>query len=126
MLKFVYKICPVIVKYVDTPPKGFAGYSYGWLVEIKKSHKDDAGLLAHELTHSRQFYRTLGFWGLLYKSKKRRYKYELEAYRVQLSFAVGDERVRLADKFAGFMIDNYDLNIDRAATKAALLKGLNK
>ena len=57
--------------------------------------------------------------------KKFRYKYELDAYTVQLSFAVGDERVRLADKFAGFMADKYDLGIDRGKTKELLLKGLS-
>lgn len=123
MLKFVYKICPVIVMYVDEGVKGFAGYSYGPLVKIKKSYKDDVGLLEHELTHSRQFYRYLGTWGLFYLSAKFRYKFEFEAYKVQLSFAGEGERDRLADKFAVFICTKYGLSDSlNVTTIATLLK----
>lgn len=124
MIKFVYKICPVYVKCVDGNIHGFAGFSYGPYIKINKSYKDDIGLLEHELTHSKQFYRSFGIWGLLYKISSYRYEYEFEAYSVQLSMAAEEDRERLADTFSGFLVDNYNLTLDREKTKQLLLDSL--
>lgn len=124
-VKWVYKVCPVIVAYVDGGTKGFAGISYGPFVKILNERKGDTGLLEHELTHSRQFYRSAGIIGLMYKfSKKRRYKYEMEAYTVQLSYAAVEDRFRLANKFAGFIADRYGLSVDRDKTARELIHRL--
>ena len=47
---------------------------------IEDTRKEDKGLLEHGLVHSKQFYRTIGTWGLLNCFKKYRYNFELEAY----------------------------------------------
>lgn len=119
-LKLVYKICPVLVKYTDTKTKGFAGMSYGVFIKIQKSYKDDIGLLEHELTHSRQFYRTLGISAILYQFKTWRYEYELKAYRVQLKYAHNKDWA--AGKFAGFIANRYNIAVDVAKVKEELLK----
>lgn len=115
-LKFVYGIFPVLVRYVDDLPD-FAGFSYGPYVTIEKAYRSDRGLLAHELTHSRQFYRTLGLWWILYRFASLRYKYELEAYAVQLGYC--DQSA--ADRFAGFIANRYNLTVDLADTKQDIL-----
>lgn len=125
MLKFVFKIFPVWVRYVD-PEKdnigGFAGRCYGPYIKIKKSYRDDNGLLEHELTHSRQVYRSCFLMGLCYLiSSKFRYNAELEAYAVQLSYAEDKDRDRLAGLFAGFIADKYNLKVNRDKTKQELL-----
>lgn len=122
-LALVYKICPVLIRYVDTGTRGYAGVCcFGVYIKIKKSYKDDAGLLAHELTHTRQFYRTLGVSLPLYQFvAKFRYKYEVEAYKVQLALAPDADRERLAIKFAHFIGKKYKLTIDEEATKNLLL-----
>ena len=124
MLRFVYKVLPVWVRYVGEGQvkSGFAGYCYGPYVKILESYKDDIGLVEHELTHSRQVYRTFFLMGLIYMmSSKYRYKCELEAYAVQLSYAEEKDRDRLARLFAGFMANKYNLDVDREETRQDLL-----
>lgn len=99
MLTFVYKICPVLVLYIPFSYKWIAGFSIGPLVIIKSDAKDDEGLLAHELTHSRQFYRLPFIHWLLYAfNKSYRYKCVIEAHAVQLGYAI--DVTALAVKFS--------------------------
>ena len=64
--------------------KGFDGYAYGPIAFIHEDKRGDAGLLVHEKVHIKQFWKTLGLHGLLYKfSKKYRLKSEREAYTAQ-------------------------------------------
>lgn len=47
------------VQYTDKLAKGFGGTAQGPLIKILSKYKDDAGLLAHEKTHVRQWYAVL-------------------------------------------------------------------
>ena len=86
-IKFVYKILPVIVVYTDNLDPKWGGYCYGPFIKIRNKYIDDKGLLEHELTHSKQVYRTMFLHGLMYKfSEKYRVKSEVEAYKVQASY----------------------------------------
>ena len=110
-IKFVYAIFPVLVRYV-AEIKDHAGFSYGPYIKIKDSYKNDIGLLNHELTHSRQFYRTIGLWWILYRFAGFRYGYEVEAYRVQLSYVADDMREQAIERFVGFIANKYSLSVD--------------
>jgi hypothetical protein len=45
-----------LIQYTDSVPTGFAGVTYGPWVRILTRKRDDAGLLAHELLHVKQFW----------------------------------------------------------------------
>lgn len=65
-------------------PARFDGYSFGPLVLVRPG--TSAGLIAHELTHVRQFWCWLGINGLLYRCSRRyRQQFEVAAYRAQLA-----------------------------------------
>lgn len=89
-------------------PAIYAGRTIGPIILIRPSHKDDKGLLEHEKVHVRQFWRTLGLFGIPYfLSKKYRLKYELEAYKEQLKYYTTDKK----QLFAQHLANKYDLNI---------------
>lgn len=94
MIKFVYKIFPAIVIYNDKlVPNGFGGYTRLFAIFLKNKYKTDEGLLQHELTHVKQFYRIPLLHSYLYMfSKKYRLKCEIEAYKVQLSYYTDKEK----------------------------------
>lgn len=89
-------------------PDKFAGLTLGPFIFIRPSHKDDKGLLEHEKVHVRQFWRTLGLFGIAYLlSKKYRLKYELEAYKEQLKYYATDKK----QLFAQHLATKYNLDI---------------
>ncbi len=99
-------------------PTRFAGYTIGPFNLIRPKYKNDIGLIEHEKTHSKQFWNTLGVAMLLYTfSKTYRYKYELEAYRVQLKYSPD-----AAAKFANMLANCYNLQISETKALADLLK----
>ena len=53
-----------LVQYTEKLANGFGGTTQGPLIKILSKYKDDAGLLAHEKTHVRQWYAVLAL-GLL-------------------------------------------------------------
>ena len=53
-----------LVHYTEKLANGFGGTTQGPLIKILSKYKDDAGLLAHEKTHVRQWYAVLAI-GLL-------------------------------------------------------------
>jgi len=61
-----------------------AGCALGPVILIRPKYKGDKGLLAHEKVHVKQFWYTFGFMLILNHVKKRRYQFELEAYKEQL------------------------------------------
>lgn len=93
--------------YVDTLPDGFQGKTNGPVIRILKSSQGDEGLYQHELTHVKQWFRTLGLHGFMYTlSDKYRLNCEIEAYKRQLRYS--PESLML---FAGFIVDRYDLDV---------------
>lgn len=68
--------------------KGFSGATYCTpFIFIRPERKGDEGLLEHEKTHVRQFWRNPFMFLWYVFSKQARYQYELEAYRVQLRYS---------------------------------------
>lgn len=87
-LLFVYKVLPSLVFYTNNIKSGFGGMTFGPIVKIREKYKNtDIGLLQHELTHVKQWYRTFLTHGFWYKfSESYRLKSEVEAYKVQASY----------------------------------------
>lgn len=105
----------MIIKTNFSIPERFAAYARGPFVLVRPEHANDAGLIAHEKVHVRQWLRTFGLHPLLYAvSKSYRLKAEVEAYREQLKYAPA-----MVDVFAGYLSSNYGLDI--SADYAALL-----
>jgi hypothetical protein len=97
-------------------PARFAAYTRGPFIFIRPTHRNDAGLLAHERVHVRQWLRTLMLHPLLYAlSDNYKLKCEVEAYREQ-SRHYPDDRTLL---FAEYLANDYGFNItvDQAHAK---------
>lgn len=98
-------------------PRDQDAMTLGWIILIRPRCKDDAGLLAHEQVHVRQWKESFGlFWPRYLLSKKWRLRYEIEAYREQLRHSPGD-----LDLFAGYLSQNYRLGISRDVARVALV-----
>lgn len=96
-------------------PEGAAACARGPLILIRPEKRDDAGLYAHELTHVKQWLRTLGLHSLLYLlDDSYRLDAEIEAYRVQARHYADDRR----PLFARYIATRYDIDI---SAEAALL-----
>jgi len=120
--KRIYSLIPVPVFYNERVPKRFAGVSYGVLVIIRPAYKDDEGLLAHELHHCKQWWRTLGIYGILnHFSKRWRFKYEVEAYAVQLRYVTPGQETYYLNMYAGFIADKYGLDVTKEEARYALI-----
>lgn len=101
-------------------PEGCAGCARGPVIFIRPEYKNDQGLLEHERTHVRQWLRTFGLHSFLYLlSDDYKYHAELEAYRVQLKYC--QDKKASANKFANFICNNYDLNLDLTKVLQELL-----
>lgn len=101
-------LCPlaVVVESNRLIPVRFDGYAVGPLVLVRPG--TSAGLLEHELTHVRQFWRTCGLYGLLSICSARwRQRFEVEAYRAQLA-VTGPGQVL---HFAAALASNYGLSL---------------
>lgn len=112
MIKFI-GILPYFISYVDNLKDGFAGITNGPFIKIKKAYRHDLGLHAHEITHVKQWYRTFGLHSFLYKvSDTYRLKAEIEAYRSQLDYCIGNyDWVYLR------LLNNYDLDVSMEELK---------
>ncbi len=112
MIKFVYGILPVFIKHVETmrKPESTAGYAKGCFIKIRTKFSFEIGLLHHEITHVKQWYRTLGLHSLLYMCFKWYKKLsETEAYRVQLKYVKNREKA--IKIFTNAMVNKYGLGI---------------
>jgi hypothetical protein len=91
-------------------PARFAAATYGPFIFIRPEKRDDAGLLAHEQTHVRQFWKNPLFGIAYLLSKNSRAKYEVDAYREQLKHYPEREAVlaeQLATKYGlGISVDD--------------------
>jgi hypothetical protein len=99
-------------------PTRFAGITYCFVILIRPTYRDDVGLLEHEKTHVKQFWRSLGLLPLLYEiSKSWRLKLEVEAYRAQAA-CYADDRM---SQFAKFLATKYNLDITEQQALELLL-----
>lgn len=132
-----------LVHYTEKLANGFGGTAQGPLIKILSKYKDDAGLLAHEKTHVRQWYVVLALvlslsalvtlmvssslWplcGLALFSHQLLYRFvrpyrrwsEVRAYRKQI--ATGGYT---SNEFAvNALVERYDLNLSADEAKALL------
>lgn len=110
IIKFVYKILPALVFYTKYLPENKGGVANGFIIRINPKYKIDYGILNHELTHVKQWYRTFTLHSFLYLfSKKYRLNSEIEAYKEQLKHYLNDR----TELFADFICNNYDLNVNK-------------
>ena len=86
----------------------FAARTYGFIIFIKEAYKDDVGLLEHEKTHVKQFWKNPLIFGLKYLlSKTFRLRVEIEAYKVQMKYSKPGSEVT----FANYIISKYNLGL---------------
>lgn len=122
-VKFVYRILPAFIFYTNRfVRKG--GLAFGPFIFIRPKYRNDGGLLEHELTHVKQFYRSLGFFLLgYYLSWKCRLKAEIEAYAVQLKFPPASENPEIYRKlYARFIATTYKIPISEKEAERLLLE----
>lgn len=93
----------------------FGAQTYGPLIFIRPKYSFDVGLLEHEKTHVKQFWKN-PFFGLWYLfSKKARFEYEVQAFREQLKYSPDK-----AELFASFLATKYNLGITQEQALVAL------
>jgi len=89
-------------------PERFGGNVYGCLILIRPRWKGNKGLLEHEKTHVRQWWRScgIGYWLLYHLSKTWRLKYEVEGYQVQLIYSPQN-----LELFGEYLATKYGLDL---------------
>lgn len=104
----VFKYLPVLIVYSTKGLRGHSAYCYGLLSIIHPKFKDDEGLHQHELTHTRQWFKSgmLPYTVLYRWNKWYRLGKEVEAYRYQMKWS---PQHKVA--FAHFIANKYNLNI---------------
>ena len=87
-IRLIWKFIPVPIFITNwLIPSKFAGYHIATLALVRPTHKDDEGLIQHELTHVKQNLRTLGVSGIRQLfDKNHKLNRECEAYAVQLQY----------------------------------------
>lgn len=94
--------------YTNDIPDDCAEEVWAWFIKIKPEEKHDESLLAHALVHVSQFWRTSGLHIFLRWNDSYRLKCEVEAYKVQLRYAPGNEMF-----FAERLATMYGFNISK-------------
>lgn len=99
---------PAIVLYSNwLVPKRYAGRVFLMLVLIRKCRSGNEGVLQHELTHVKQFYRN-PLWPILYMvSVKKRLKYEAEAYGAQAHYS--KTPTKAIEEYATSLCEQYGI-----------------
>jgi hypothetical protein len=126
-VRFVYGAFPAFIIWTDKSLKDWQGaVTRGNVIIARPKYRGvDEGIIEHELTHVKQFYRTGSVHSWLYLfSKTYRLFSEAETYAKQLS-VYPDWKSRV-DKFVGYLFESYDLDMTESVIKAALLNELHK
>lgn len=93
-------------------PSRFTAYTIGFVVLVRPSAKGDEGMLQHELTHVKQFWHNPVGPIFSMFNRKLRQKYEVEAYKVQMSYPpYKDEYDRYLSVFSAVLSTKYNLGI---------------
>lgn len=97
-------------------PKGFAAITLGPFIFIRPTRKGDVGLVEHEKVHVKQFWKSCGlFWVFYLLSKKARFKYEVEAYKVQAVY--NPEKIEM---YADALATKYKIGVTKEEALQAL------
>ena len=108
-IKFVFKVLPTLVFYGS---KVDGGKTRGIFIRINKKYLNDRGLLEHELTHVKQFYKLPIIHSLLYLLiKNYRYECELEAYVEQLRWYSLETHENKILRFSNMLLQKYHLDV---------------
>ena len=99
-----------IILYTRFLPARKAGVAIGPLVLIQRRYKGDAGLLAHELEHARQFWVTFGLHLIFYPFSRH---YRLWAESIAFARQVKPDRSDLDAMAERLARASYRLNITR-------------
>lgn len=124
-LRFIFGIIPVLlIKTNFLIFSGTAATSLGFVIFIRPRAWNNEALIAHELTHSKQMWRYLiiGYILAWVLSKKMRLKFEVEAYKVQLTYYEGDEYEAMLNRFAHSMSKYWYLDVSYEKAKELLEK----
>ncbi len=108
--RWAFKYLPAFIFQSDRLVR-YADVAFGPLVLLRKRYRGDAsaaaaGLVAHELTHVRQFYRACGLNGPRSPFDRWRLAYEVEACKAELR-----HNPDAAGVFAGYLASRYRLDI---------------
>jgi len=109
-IRWAFKYLPAFIFYSDRLLRN-GGVTFGPLILLRKKYRGETsaaatGLIEHELTHARQFYRTCGLNGPRYLFARWRLAYEVEAYKVELRY-----NPEAASVFARYIANRYRLDI---------------
>jgi hypothetical protein len=119
-IRKIWDIIPIPIIITDLLPKKFGGGTLICIVLLRPKHKDNEGLIQHELTHIKQNLRTCLFSALKQNwSKQHRLDRECEAYAVQLSYS---NTLFHKDLYIDFMYNKYNLGM----SKERIEKNFNK
>jgi len=89
-------------------PKKFSGYTILCFALVRPEFKYDVGLVEHEKTHVKQFWKLPFIHGILYRfSKKYRLSCEVEAYREQSKHYDAPNIKALATR----LVEDYGLDL---------------
>ena len=91
------------LKHIPFLPKHYSGITIGFLIFVRDNVADD--VIPHELVHVKQFWRNPLMPLLYLLSKKKRYKYEVEAYRESIKHG------RNPMNCAYSLVNSYKLNV---------------
>jgi hypothetical protein len=112
-----------IIKTNKFIPKRFSAFTFGPFILIRPNMSNNVSLIEHEKVHVKQWWSN-PLMGIFYlASKKYRYKYELEAHRVQLTF---NKTFEYANFLTNNLYSNYKLTIDKQKIYQDLIEGILK
>jgi len=113
-IRLIWNFIPVLIFISNWMPKKFSGYHVGCLVLIRPTHKEDEGLIQHELTHVKQNIRTLGWSGIKQIwNKNHKLNRECEAYAVQLQHVPANQYKTIHTRFVNYMYTKYNLGMSK-------------
>jgi len=104
-------------------PQRFGGYNVGPINFIRPKWKNEPALKAHELMHTKQFWKNpikycLGRWVKYFTflpkrwiewSQEKTFEFECEGYAIQLSYAPQGYEMTWLDTFANWVITKYNV-----------------
>lgn len=121
ILRWIFHIIPVPIFFTNKlVPDGFNGISLGLVIFLRPNQKTNESLIQHELTHSRQCWRS--FWTLPFRyflSHDYRFNVEAEAFGVQYDF---DRRKDALNHYTTWLVDNYNLDVNVDTAREAIVK----
>lgn len=114
-IRLIWKFIPVPIFITNwLIPSKFAGYHIATLALVRPTHKDDEGLIQHELTHVKQNIRTLGISGIRqYFDKNHKLDRECEAYAIQLQYVPQPQQDVMKTRFVNYIYSKYDLGMSK-------------